>query len=213
VRRVVTVFVVVVAILGVGLVLLDRATSRDGDEVLILGDSITAWGAPALQSSLGGPFHLQVVGHGGYRTDPLEPDAVAAAATSPTQVIINAGTNDALQHRAPADAIADLERMVSLFPKADCVHVVTINTHMRDPDGQDQAGAQEINDAIRAMPDHHTNVSVIDWADVVDGNLADHPPRGSLTPDTIHPGPEGERVLISNYDRALQRCGRPWRFW
>ncbi|HKY16165.1 MAG TPA: SGNH/GDSL hydrolase family protein, partial [Microthrixaceae bacterium] len=146
-------------------------------------------------------------------SEQLQPEAVAAAVTGPTQVILNAGTNDALQHRPWADTAASIEQMVALFPHAECVHVVTLNTHMRDRDGQDQAGAEEINDAIRALPDRYPNVSIIEWSEIIDDDLADHPPNGTLTPDTVHPGPEGERVLLGAYDDALQRCGRPWRVW
>ncbi|HKY15381.1 MAG TPA: SGNH/GDSL hydrolase family protein, partial [Microthrixaceae bacterium] len=111
--RVVTVVVATLAVVATGVVVLDRVTTRDGDKVLVLGDSITEWSTPALETGLGGRFHLQVIGRGGFRSEQLQPEAVAAAVTGPTQVILNAGTNDALQHRPWADTAASIEQMVA----------------------------------------------------------------------------------------------------
>ena len=205
--------VAILAVVWTSVLVIDRVTTRDGDKVLVLGDSITEWGTPALETELGGRFRLQVIGRGGFRAEQLQPEAVAAAATGPTQVILNAGTNDALQHQPPNDAAASIEQMVALFPEAECVHVVTLNTHMRDRDGEQQQGAEQINDALRELLNDIPTCRSSSGPRSSTTTSPTTRPMGTLTPDTVHPGPEGERVLLGAYDDALQRCGRPWRVW
>ena len=99
--------------------------------------------------------------------------------------------------------------MVASFPQAECVHVVTLNTHMQDRDGEHQQGAEQINDAIRELPERHPNVSIIEWSELVDDDLADHPPIGTLTPDTVHPGPEGEQGAARGLRRHVAALRTP----
>src|SRR6478736_5091707 len=59
------------ALLVVGLVVADRATSRTGDTVAIVGDSITALNAAPLDRELGAAYHVRTAATSGMRTDQM----------------------------------------------------------------------------------------------------------------------------------------------
>src|SRR4051812_30478415 len=87
--------VVLVALLGVGAVLLRRPT---GPTLLLIGDSITAGAQPQLENELGGDHQLTIDGRSGWRIDEMVPAAQEHAAAGPSaQVVMNLGTNDVNQ--------------------------------------------------------------------------------------------------------------------
>ena len=197
----------------VGVLIVDSAGGRDGDSVALIGDSITEWNRGPLTDALSETYALTVQGTKGSLTAGMMPAATTLAATTPDQVIINLGTNDMATGRSAADTIADIEAMVRLFPATECVHVVTINTHMRSlADKAAVARTEDLNAKIRALPDRYDNVGVVPWDEIIDADWKDHPPVGTLTEDTIHPtNPAGRARLVDLYTETLDDCGGWWQ--
>jgi lysophospholipase L1-like esterase len=201
----------VLALLLAG-ILLDRATTRDGDTVAAIGDSIMLWGEPEMRTTVGAHTRLTVRAQGGKRIDEMMPAARELAATSPVQVIINLGTNDVLQRIPLEESVRHLNDMVGLYPQAECIHLVTINENI-DKDGfQPHDAAVALNGAMQQLAKDNPRVSLIRWDEMVRKSIQREPPTGFIF-DGVHPGPEGQRALAEAYDRAVDRCGRPWKFW
>lgn len=205
-----------VLLVGLALLLamitLDRATTRDGDTVAAIGDSIMLWGEPEMRTTVGAYTRLTVRAQGGKRIDEMMPAARELAAGSPIQVIINLGTNNVLQRIPLEQSTAELTEMVGLFPTAECIHLVTINENI-DKDGfQPRDAAVALNTAMEKIAKDNPRVSLIRWDEMVRKSIQREPPTGFIF-DGVHPGPEGQRALAGAYDRAVDRCGRPWKFW
>ena len=201
-----------VVLLLVGLLIGDRVTSRTGDSVAIVGDSITWLNENAINQDLGAAYHVQIAAKSGMRTDQMLQAAQELADTHPKQALINLGTNDVEQDTSLDAADANLKKMVSMFSSADCVHVVTINTHMLNKSMDAPKGAQELDAKILELPKEFKNVDVVRWDQTISENVADHPPAGNLTMDTVHPNADGVRDLVQAYRGAFDGCKRPWPF-
>ena len=139
-------------------------------------------------------------------------DQTGASVPNANVTLINLGTNDVLQHVPTAQSTAGLQQMVSDFSSASCVHLVTINTHLKLPDTQYHAGAVALNDAIAKLAADNGNVDVIDWDAINADAITKSNPNG-LTFDGVHPTADGQSQLESAYSDALEKCGRPWHFW
>jgi lysophospholipase L1-like esterase len=162
---------------------------------------------------LGKTFKLDANGITGEELAARVGEATTMAAGKPNQAIVNLGTNDALQHIPIDQSTAALEQILGLFHTAKCVHLVTINTHMRPPNGDvTRPWALALNKLIRKEAADKGNVDVIDWDSINAAAVTKAHPDG-LTFDGIHPTPSGQRQLIAAYHDAIEHCGRPWRFW
>jgi lysophospholipase L1-like esterase len=213
VRRFALVLAAFGALVLLGVVIISSAGGRDGDSVALIGDSITDWNDGPLTDALGEPYSLSIAATAGAQVAELMGRATQLAATTPDQVIINLGTNDMTAGRSADDTIADIDAMIRLFPQAECVHVVTINTHMRTlRDRADVERVEELNRAIRALPERFENVGVVAWDEIIDADWNDNPPVGTLTEDTIHPTtPAGRARLVDLYADTLDGCGGWWQ--
>lgn len=181
--------------------------SRKGDTVEILGDSITAQSSDTLRAALS-DYTLNIQAIGGLRTDQLQSAAEKAATSHPKQVIINLGTNDVLQGKDLDQVKANLEKMVSTFSDADCIHVVTLNTHMVISTGPKEPELKAANDAIDQIIASHPNVSKIDWNKIVEDSN-DASGHETVTVESIHPNAKGKLLLTKAYADALKNCGKP----
>jgi hypothetical protein len=199
-------------ILVIGLVVGDRLTSRTGDTVAIVGDSITYLNQGSIHQELDPAYQVQIAARSGMRTDQMLQAAEELAATHPKQALINLGTNDVEQDTSIDAAIANLKTMVSMFGSADCVHVVTINTHMLNAHGDSPERASELDAKILELPHEFKNVDLVRWDQTITENVADHPPAGNLTMDTVLPNADGARELVKDYRAAFDGCKRPWPF-
>lgn len=180
-----------------------------GPRVAVLGDSITALDAEALQSSLGDDYRFAISGNFGRTAAQVRPEAEELAQRTFAQVIINLGTNDVLQGGSTRDAVEAIAQYVDLFDSASCVHVVTVNEHMVNQRTGASTGdlAAQFNERLRALADSEDRVHVIDWNAVAEANLNDADPATStLTEDSIHPTPEGNQALNDLYAEALGDC-------
>jgi lysophospholipase L1-like esterase len=170
----------------------DRPAPRG---VAVLGDSITYQADAAIRAALAGVTPLSVVGRSGFTVEQLLPDAEAAALADPAAVVIELGTNDALQAVPRATTTVALDSMLSLFPDAAVV-VVTVSTAFGD--AACQARARAINAHLRSF-----GTAVADWDAAVDREMAAGWPDGPITVDFVHPSPRGQQVLAGLIAGAL----------
>ena len=196
------------AAIGSGFVSNEPATGPGPtDDVSLIGDSITEQSEPVLHQVLDPTFKVRVRGRGGYRIEELEPYAIELATTKPEQVVINLGTNDVLKNWPVEKATAAMNRMVSTFKGARCVHIVTITEGMQSAQDPNQAArARVFNLQLRLIAFEH-NLGVIDWATLIREDAAAGSPKGPLTSDTVHPTEEGQRRLAELYKSSLDGCG------
>jgi lysophospholipase L1-like esterase len=200
--------IVIALVVVIAGVLVLRATGiypRRGPSVVLVGDSITEQTADTFESHLGDRYHLTTTGRPGFRTEQLLADVPDLADADPTQVVVNLGTNDMTQGWAPADTEAVLERLAGSFPTARCVHVVTVNDRMVNPDPTLVPRVQDLNARIRALAGRH-GWDVVPWDQLVDDYDNGAQPFGPITWDSVHPTQLGKDVLADAYDRALKTC-------
>jgi lysophospholipase L1-like esterase len=202
----------VVVLLLILVLIVDAATSRSGDTVVVLGDSITALGTNQLNSSLGSDYHLTINGHFGARVSDQENDAAFLAALHAKQVIINLGTNDVLNGVPTGQTTLELQQMVQKFQGADCIHLVTVNVNIRKGAQTMKPQAEALNTEINKLASANSNVNVIDW-NSIDAPTVDATHPNGLTIDGVHPTADGQKQLVDAYSTALDRCGRPWKIW
>lgn len=170
--------------------------------VAVIGDSITSLSTAAIHEGLDPAYRVDVMGKFGARTDETMNEVNVLAATNPSQVVINLGTNDALQ-REPADqSIAILDEIVALFARAACIHLVTINEGITEQGESRTAEATALNQRIAELADRVDHVDVIDWHQMV----RDHGGAAAVTSDSVHPNPAGQALLVESYRAALDDC-------
>lgn len=113
----------------------------------------------------------------------------------PQQVVINAGTNDAIQGYQGWQAAFD--EMWSMVEDRDCVVYVTIEEILDKRPGANGTAAA-INQRIRELATAHPDrVVIADWAAEVET---------AWLIDGIHALPEGQRVTAELVRDALDRC-------
>jgi lysophospholipase L1-like esterase len=202
-RLAVVVVGVVVALVAIAAIA-DAATSNEGDKVLILGDSITAITGKDLAKDLEPAYDVTLRAKFGATVQEMMPYAKEVAPQKPDQVVIDLGSNDALGQKPIQETSQQLHELVGLFPDAECIELVNINTKMRHGNQSRTKEAQAINKVLEDIAAADGRISIVDWDSKVSDDLVD---------DTVHPNKKGQEVLAQLMDDALGRCGRPWKFW
>jgi hypothetical protein len=174
--------------------------------VAVIGDSITFVSAPEIGDALGDDWDATIDGRPGFTVADQLPTARALAEDRPEQVILNLGTNDVTGQDALGPALAALAEMVALFPDAECVHLVTVSELMAIEDVDAPARAAAFNEGVDRLASTDPRLRVIDWTAAVQA-AQDADPDVALTDDTVHPSPDGQRLLADLYDQALAGCG------
>jgi lysophospholipase L1-like esterase len=196
------VFIVVVAVLAIRIAY-GSSVDESKPRALILGDSITDHGQRELRDTVGPLYALSIEGQDNFRVDEQLPAAERWATRDFQQVVINLGTNDVVQGWPLDQTMASLNKLVSLFPNARCIHVTTINPELELSGPAIKDHARKLNDEIRALPDSNPRVHVVDWAAVVDAEQA----RGvDVTTDGVHPTQDGQELLADEYERSMLAC-------
>lgn len=173
-----------------------------GNDVMLLGDSLTVLVADEVTQSAKPDHTVDVSATWGLRIDEELDPAAKIASEDPAQVIINLGTNNILQHHDTTASAEDLSTMLDLLDGIRCVHVVTINEHINRLGENLGPAAAALNAQIRQLAARRLNVHVIDWNKIVTENLGNN----ILDPDTVHPNPEGVRLLTRAYLDAISSC-------
>lgn len=190
-----------------------QATEPEGQVVAVVGDSITVLSANQIDDALARQ-HPTIDARMGATVGDMLPYADPLAASRPRQVVINLGTNDALHGTPVGQTSEDLARMIALFPAAECIHVVKVNTHMHPEDGGVIAQrARAVNDQIDRLVATDGRIDTIDWDSIVARSIDETGGSPLISPDTVHPTPNGSAVLAQAIGSAVSGCGRPWKFW
>ena len=183
-----------------------------GQQVLVVGDSITRLLADDFANRDGGRFDFTVRAADGATSVDMLPYVFEVGDVPFGQVVIDLGTNDVVQDVDHAATITTIEEMIGLFPTAECIHVVTVNEHRVSPDGTDVVSdIRDLNASLHALADAYEHVALIDWSAEVGAYLEDGEPDGPLTWDTVHPTELGQQKLIQLEVEQLKSCGR-WPF-
>ncbi len=168
------------------------------ERVTVVGDSLTVLATPKIRSALHG-VRLSIYAHNGNRADQLV-DGLRADLPADV-VIVNVGTNDAIQARTHPDWLTGFNEIVSLVEHVPCAVFVTIST-LVDSIGHGSVAAQ-IDAKIQNLAQTDSNVRVIDW------NAAAHGPDGKnyVNLDGIHETPEaGSQWFADQYAAAVASC-------
>jgi hypothetical protein len=205
--QITVVAVAVVAVLAGLLVFAARSgLIGGGPAVVLLGDSITAMSDAVFEERLGDDWAVTTSGVPGAQAEQRLPNVPELAELSPTQVVVNLGTNDVMGHRPPGETVAALDQLGRGFPEARCIHLVTINRHMASTtDPGLPARIDELNAGIRGLAATR-RWGIVPWDELVADYDAGPQPFGPITTDTVHPTLLGQRMLAEAYRRALQSC-------
>jgi lysophospholipase L1-like esterase len=191
-----------VTALVVALVVFGFVSTRDRRRVTtntaIVGDSITVLIQHQLQHRLGTRYNADVRARNGARIDEMLEPLRTALRNNPRDVVVNLGTNDALEAATRPIWQPGFVAMVDALTREDCVVFMNINTEMRQGAASDRA-ALDINAAFNGVVRTHPNMHVIDWNGMV------RKPAGDtlLQADRIHPSSKGQEVLTTSILRAL----------
>ena len=199
----VLILVVVVVIVAAGLAWWKL---RTGPDVAVLGDSITVVSNDQIKDALGRDYHPDIAAVLGITAGEMVPAAQTAAQKNPEQVVIELGSNDVLKKDPLDQAAQHLRDLVAQFPKAKCVHLVTINSHMTDAGKPVAPRAGLLNAAIVQIKASDPRIDLIDWNGAVSDAMAAHGGKETLTSDTVHPNGDGAKVLATLIRAGLDRC-------
>ena len=190
-----------VAVVALVFVVLTRPSSQT---VPVVGDSITFFAGRDISAALGDTYHADVHAGIGKRIDQMLPAVQGVMRDHPFAVVVDLGTNDALQARTHPDWRTAFRQMIAALSPAQCVMLTTINTLIDGRSGTPVAS--EINRAIAAAASTHANFHVVDW------NAAVHGVNGVdlLLADQIHPSPAGQLTLAALIHAAVDHdCAHP----
>jgi lysophospholipase L1-like esterase len=99
---------------------------------------------------------------------------------------------------------ATLSKMVSLFPEAACVHLVTINENIpREAGAAAARSATRLNERVRTLAEADPRVRIVDWAGIV---AAERQRGVDPTIDGVHPSEDGYELLSAAYETSFDSC-------
>jgi hypothetical protein len=176
----------------------NRDRRRVTTNTAIVGDSITVLIRHELQHRLGTRYHADVRARNGARIDEMLEPLRTALQNNPRDVVVNLGTNDALEAATRPAWQPGFVEMIDALAREDCVVLVNINSEMRQGSASDRA-ALDINAALDRVVRTHPNMHVLDWNARVGGPAGDT----FLQADRIHPSTKGQAVLSTGIRRAL----------
>jgi lysophospholipase L1-like esterase len=154
-RRLLGFALVFVVLLAVGSLL-----NHGSSQVAFMGDSLTqGWSFPRANFGIRGQttaqmlerFDRQIAGHG-FR-----------------QVVILGGTNDTLQHVAPAETIANLDQMVALARRAGVEPLLAEIPPIYSDDGRYLAASATLDQQIMLLAQRE-HVQLVDYYDALLGH-------------------------------------------
>jgi lysophospholipase L1-like esterase len=195
---------VVIAVLAIAVAsLIALTTPATTPTVAVVGDSITLNAAHDISTALPA-YRVNLHAELGVRIDQMLPTLRDMLRAQPFAVIVNLGTNDALQARTHPEWRRGFQQMIMLLISTRCVELTTINS-LADGAASTTV-ASDMNHAITAAISGHPNLHLIDWNTLV------HGPGGTklLVTDNVHPSSAGQLAIAALDRAALDRdCGEP----
>jgi lysophospholipase L1-like esterase len=195
--------VLVVVVLAAIAVAVHRA-SRARVSVAVVGDSITVAAQPDIAASLSGAYRPDIHAIWGQRIDQMLPTLAVVLHRHPSDVVVNLGTNDAIQAATHTDWQRAFNQMIAMLATTHCVVLTTVSTRL-DASPASLQVATAIDAAITSVASTRPTFHVVDW------NAALHRASGDrlLSSDRIHPSPAGQLTLAALIRTALDHdCGR-----
>ena len=180
--------------------LLDR-----GPAVAMIGDSITVVSADEIRTQLD-DFDVNSRAVIGATVRDMLPAAEELARYRPEHLVINLGSNDTRLYVDVRETELHLRTMLSKFPDARCVTMVSINAHMNFDSKIRDEEANAINGILLRLAGEDQRISIVDWNTMVNEDLAAHDGVSTLNPDTVHPNAKGQRALTAEIFKHLERC-------
>lgn len=168
----------------------------------VVGDSITELSREDIAGALASDYGYWIMAEDNRTIAEVQPalDTVLADESGPPdRVVVNLGTNDALQ-RNP-DATAHYDAMLAKLGDADCVVLVTVN-QASDVFQERPGVAERLNGHIAELAADDPRVQVLDWERLA---RLEHPEWLSDR-DGIHPNDEGQAALAFFTRLALDDC-------
>ncbi len=194
-------------LLALLLVVLASCADDDPDRVLVVGDSVTGLIADDMVERDLDAFRITLRATNGGTSDEMDEVAAGLDDRHYDQVIVNLGTNDALDDVPFERTSAALDDLVARYDDASCIHLTTVNEHVLS------FGDEGLPDRVRRINGHleelvagDDRISLIDWSAEVGGYQARGEPDGPLLIDTVHPTEVGQQLLLDQYADALRRC-------
>ncbi|MDD7385109.1 MAG: acyltransferase family protein [Actinomycetaceae bacterium] len=163
----------------------DSAKPVTGDEVTIIGDSVTVAATPGLQQALPGAYIDGKVSRSIRKFDEVATQMQQDGNLRPF-VVVSLATNSQITSR-------DIDSMLSFIGPDR--KLVLVTGHGPQRDSWIEASNSAIKDAATAHPDR---IAVADW----DSIASDH--SDLLAGDQVHPGPAASRLYAAEIKRALE---------
>lgn len=196
------------SIVMAGVVSTGCSGAGDGSpHVAVVGDSMTTLDHGEITSVLDPPYAVDFYYQNGMRIDQMLPrlrDGLAARGPG-VPVIVNLGTNDALQGGRNADPQRSWDRLLSITKDTPCVVLTTVNSIADAIAGGNVASA--LNERMTALAAADPGkYKVVDWNRFL-ASLGDRQRATYLQVDLIHETTDGAWWLADAYRSALDTCG------
>ena len=175
-----------------------------GPKVALIGDSITVQMEAPLKQVLEPSYRVIIKAKSGQRLDqrlPTVKSVLHTVAGPPDLMVIDLGTNDALQNYAGWGA--SLTSTMGLVANVKCVVFLTVN---QNADIHHGTVAAQINQALQNAVASRPNFHILDWNALLrqDGNAK----HWLSDLDGIHLSPEGTYALALQYLAVIRACPR-----
>lgn len=172
--------------------------------VVVVGDSITVVAHDDIAASLAGAYSPDIHAMWGQRIDQMLPTLSVVLRRHPSDVVVNLGSNDAIQAATHPDWQRAFDQMIEMLAPMHCVVLTTVSTRL-DVSRGSQLVAADIDAAIGSVASTRPNFHVVDW------NAAVHATHGAglLSADQVHPSPAGQLTLADLIRTALDHDCRP----
>ena len=174
--------------------------------VVFDGDSITVLASPAIHQLLDPRYDVEVLAVIGIRISQSLPALEAALRSHPYAVVVNLGTNDALQGASRTDWVSSWDKLIRITRTTPCVVLTTINA-AADALGH-RPVATRLNTRMRALAARNPRkYKVADWSHFLTRDVKNLRMYLRAEPILIHPTPLGAVKLAALDQEALAKCG------
>jgi lysophospholipase L1-like esterase len=176
-------------------------TGHDSRRVTVVGDSITFLSANDITAQLKADGDdPTVVGRIGRTASEVQADVTSAAATKPSVILFELGTNDVTRSADGSGSADDYEtwmrRYIAQFPDS-CLIATTASSHRPSP--AMDATARTINTWL-----HQTFAHVVEWDTYEWAQRQAHVLLVDY--DEVHPNPAGQAALAQLDLAAVRSC-------
>jgi hypothetical protein len=180
--------------------------SASKPSVVFVGDSITVLATPAIHQLLDPDYDVEILAVIGIRINKSLPALESALTFHPHAVVVNLGTNDALQGGLHPAWKSSWDKLIRITRNTPCVVLTTVNPAADAL--SHRPTATKINADIRALAAQNPKkYKVADWSRFLSRHVSSQRIYLRDEPILIHPTPVGAQELASLDQSALARCG------